>query len=414
MSITSNAEYARIQFATLAGLEQALLKYWNIESSPESAIVIQGDENWIFTDGGPARHSLHLHNLKTAQLHPQTTYRYQVGAVNVQSETQWSSIYEFHTPSRDDDFHFLVVSDMGINNAVAYKHLVKLAKEHTHDFVAMVGDQAYDMADQNGSKGDQYMNFVQELYARLPFLGTPGNHESLYNFTHYKNRFNILPFQESGFENPDMYSIDYKSLHLVSFSTEVLFEGSDAEIETALHWLDNDLRKANKHRQKRPWVVVFSHRPLYCSTQTISQDCTYRAAHVRNGVSDFDLRTFSPGIEKLLVERNVDLYISGHVHNYERTYPVTNGTVTARTYTDAPSLFHLVVGNAGQPERPDLFNSTGPYADWSAFRFDGYGYTDIKVTPTSLELIHRETKTDGTLGDIVDRVTVTKDVKKYN
>ena len=32
------------------------------------------------------------------------------------------------------------------------------------------------MDDFNGTKGDQYMNLMQEVWARVPYLGVPGNH----------------------------------------------------------------------------------------------------------------------------------------------------------------------------------------------------------------------------------------------
>lgn len=64
----------------------------------------------------------------------------------------------------------------------------EIASSHEYDFVAIMGDQGYDLADFNGTKGDEYMNFAQEFYANVPILTTAGNHESIYNFSHYKNR----------------------------------------------------------------------------------------------------------------------------------------------------------------------------------------------------------------------------------
>lgn len=68
----------------------------------------------------------------------------------------------------------------------------QLANTHDYDFVAVMGDQGYDLADFNGTKGDEYMNFAQEFYANLPILTTVGNHEAPYNFSHYKNRYTSI------------------------------------------------------------------------------------------------------------------------------------------------------------------------------------------------------------------------------
>lgn len=72
------------------------------------------------------------------------------------------------------------------------KQLVQLAKSHAYDFVTVSGDQAYDLADFDGRKGDEYMNFAQQLYSTVPYLGVTGNHEGAYNFSHYKNRW-VIP-----------------------------------------------------------------------------------------------------------------------------------------------------------------------------------------------------------------------------
>lgn len=74
-----------------------------------------------------------------------------------------------------------------MNNAVTMEQLVKRASHY--DFFALTGDQAYDLSDFDGTKGDQYMNFVQPLFASLPYLGVVGNHETAFNYSHYKNRF---------------------------------------------------------------------------------------------------------------------------------------------------------------------------------------------------------------------------------
>lgn len=67
--------------------------------------------------------------------------------------------------------------------------MIDLGKTHKYDFVTLAGDQAYNMEDFNGTKGDEYLNFMQDLYAQVPYLGAVGNHEGAYNFTHYKNRY---------------------------------------------------------------------------------------------------------------------------------------------------------------------------------------------------------------------------------
>lgn len=72
-----------------------------------------------------------------------------------------------------------------------------------------------------------------------------------------------------------------------------------------IDWLINDLRRVN--RQKTPWVVVFIHRPWYCSS-----GC-------EPGVA------WQQAFEKILYDNSVDLVAHGHVHNYEVFAPIYNG-----------------------------------------------------------------------------------------
>ncbi len=40
-----------------------------------------------------------------------------------------------------------------------------------------MGDFAYDMGDNNGTVGDEFMNIMQPLIAHFPYMVSPGNHE---------------------------------------------------------------------------------------------------------------------------------------------------------------------------------------------------------------------------------------------
>ena len=68
-------------------------------------------------------------------------------------------------------------------------------------------------------------------------------------------------------------------------------------------WLDADLRKA---RASADWIIVYGHRPLYCSNLDTLSDCTVDARRLREGPNN------QQGIEDLLIAHNVDLYLAGH------------------------------------------------------------------------------------------------------
>jgi len=106
-----------------------------------------------------------------------------------------------------------------------------------------------------------------------------------------------------------------------------------------VQWLQADLAAVN--RTKTPWVIAIAHRPMY-STGTSSYQ-----VNVRNS------------FQAAMLAGGVDLFFAGHIHWYERMYPITaNGTVdnssviNSNTYMTNPgvSMTHIVNGQAGNIE----------------------------------------------------------------
>ncbi|KAK4514725.1 Phosphate metabolism transcription protein [Mucor velutinosus] len=385
-SWVSNGKAIRVQFSTISSVENSRLHYWYDSDNDD---VVYENLNWEFVDGGIAKKSQFMHTFTSKQLVPSTIYKYNIETTD-KDQVFVSNTYEFHTPQEDAvSFKFLATGDLGVANAVSMPLFKELAQNHDYDFVAIMGDQGYNLDDFNGTKGDQYMNFAQDFYANVPLLTTAGNHEEA---------FDLMPYYESNFDNAMQYSIDYKSLHLISFATEVFFEGSDAQVQTSLQWLESDLIKASRRRAKVPWIIVIGHRPLYCSILS-NPDCKENAETLRFGHSK------QQGLESLLVKYNVDI---GHKHNYERTFPVRNDTALTRSYHNAPSFFQVITGNAGNYEGGDVFDKDTEIPSWLGNRFQGYGFSTIEISPRHLDLHHYETHIDGTLGRLQDHVRVSK------
>ena len=90
----------------------------------------------------------------------------------------------------------------------------------------------------------------------------------------------------------------------------------DTKSYQQLAWLAEDLASVN--RTKTPWVFAMTHRPMYSS-----QVSSYQT-NVRNA------------FEPLMLRYNVDAYFAGHIHWYERMYPLmANGTVDTASIVDA-------------------------------------------------------------------------------
>lgn len=114
---------------------------------------------------------------------------------------------------------------------------------------------------------------------------------------------------------------------------------------------------------KRPWIITFGHRPMYCSNDNDS--CRELATLIRRGLPF----TYFFGLEDLFYHYGVDVEIWAHQHSYERLWPIYNYTVHNGSYNEpyrnpmAP--VHLVTGSAGCKEGHANFVRDVPV--WSAF-----------------------------------------------
>jgi hypothetical protein len=166
------------------------------------------------------------------------------------------------------------------------------------------------------------------------------------------------------------YSWDAGLVHYVAISTEVYFGvsgGVDGNLKAMYAWVDADLAKANANRANVPWVVVHGHRAIYCSG---GHDCDDQATTVRDGLNG------SYGLEALFFQHGVDLYVNGHEHSWERTYPIYQGKFDA-SYEAPKATVYVVTGAAGCKELHKPW--THPQAPFTAFRSNTFGYSRMNI-----------------------------------
>jgi hypothetical protein len=167
------------------------------------------------------------------------------------------------------------------------------------------------------------------------------------------------------------YSFDYGMIHTIVLSSEHNLSPSSSQYE----WLENDLQKVN--RSVTPWLVVESHRPLYCSLN-IPKDSI---------VGDSMRREF----EHLLHQYNVDLFLAGHYHIYQRS---CNGLYQSKCNVGGPA--HITIGSAGA----DLdLTASLLRRSWSASFLREHGYGRISVMNSSVLHFEFISNEDGSVKD---------------
>uniref|UniRef100_A0A3P8UJ37 Purple acid phosphatase n=1 Tax=Cynoglossus semilaevis TaxID=244447 RepID=A0A3P8UJ37_CYNSE len=340
-----------------------------------------GGKYTLFVDSGEEKRKMFIHRVTLTDLKPAAVYVYHCG-----SDDGWSDVFSFTALNDSTSFspRFALYGDLGNENPQSLARLQKETQLGMYDVILHIGDFAYDMHEDNARIGDEFMRQIQSIAAYVPYMTSPGNHESTY--------WNL------------------GSAHIVSISTEVYFylEFGLELLFKQYEWLKKDLEEANKpeNRAARPWIITMGHRPMYCSDDD-QDDCTKFDSYVRLGRND--TKPPAPGLEDLFYRHGVDLELWAHEHTYERLWPVYGDKVyngsKEQPYQNPKAPVHIITGSAGCREKTDLFNPNP--RDWSAFRSTDYGYTRMQVVNTSH--IYLEQVSDDQYGNVIDSIWVVKE-----
>jgi len=299
------------------------------------------------------------------------------------------------TTSLNETFVFAAYGDMGatdISDPTVLK-LTELAQRRKINAVIHAGDISY----ANGVQYvfDDFFRKIEPISAYVPYMVAPGNHESGFNFTAYKHRF-AMPAVESDSDTNMYSSFNYGNIHVIAYNAEE-DHGLAPNLKPGgeeYNWIEQDLIKANANRAQQPWIMVFGHRPFYCSSQGQSGDihnCDTNAVRLRSFVED------------LFFNYQVDLVFTAHLHDYERTWPVYQ-EVAYPNYNNPGAPVYVVCGAAGNQEfLEDDWEYPAPV--WSAGpRIAEYGFCMLHVNATALTV---EFVADSN-GQTLDSFTITK------
>jgi len=240
---------------------------------------------------------------------------------------------------------------------------------------------------------------MEPIIANMQYMTTVGNHEvgvlgALNLSIGYIERF-MLPGHQSlseDFSNM-FYSWNYGNTHFVAVDTE---NGIDTAEFTGqqVEWLSNDLSSLDRSRY--PWVILYGHRPFYCSNsnenQNLNFDCGLEASYLRNQV------------EAVVNKYNVDVIFTAHEHNYERLWPIKVGGIPVNTYNKPGAPVYIVNGAGGN--REGVMRRHQPNNNWSANFISNWGYmiiTTYNSTVMDLDFYASDTN------EQVDHITLVAD-----
>src|SRR5688500_9371090 len=283
----------------------------------------------------------------------------------------------------EENFNFAAAGDFGCSSNT--QNTIENMQTKDPEIVLALGDLSYH------STADCWFDMMSPIKDKL--MITLGHHDvedGQAKMNQYMNSFSLdKPF----------YSYDYNKVHfLVMSAKSVYYKGSEQ-----YNFVLEDLKKASENENVN-WIVVSSYGPPYTSP---SEHTAFK-----------ELReVYHPVFEQY----GVDLVLSGHNHNYQRTYPLTYNpndtgepTVTNTAATDydgqKDGIVFAIVGTGGVNFYS--FNGQAPFVD-TQFA-NKFGFLNIDISNGNPDTKLTGTFYDNKGGQILDQFTIEKDPKNKN
>jgi len=393
---------------------------WRSNASMPQSSATAHAATYSAGEGGWAPNGTILSAVMTA-LQSGVSYTYTVGAGSAMSDPRDFTLPP--APSASASLRLAVTADMGTIVPLGWAVADRLAEDHLisgrFDAVVLVGDLSYATIEPSScSPTNPSCDEVEwtwdafglqtEPYASTAMLissvgnhdHVPGNFTPLYPTPGLTQRSDFAAFsarytdQVGGGNGSFWSSVDLGPVHYVVASTEHDFAPGSPQAD----FLEADLQAVD--RSTTPWVFVALHRPVMSASVLEFADHSPGAK-------------LSAAFEPLFRRHSVDLCIAGHIHSYEYTFPVFNGTVlggyapgtentTMPTFVDPPAPIYVVQGTSGALPENVFFD---PAPAWSAKRFLGsFGYGRVTVTGAE----HLLWEFVGLYGEVLDAWAVNK------
>lgn len=255
------------------------------------------------------------HTVLLSGLLPNTKYFYTIGSTS--NDKQGDEENYFITAPKTGTIQpvrIWSIGDFG-NGSLAQREVrdsyLRYSKNHPADLWIWLGDNAYSYG-YDAQFTYKVFNLYKSIFKYLPLFPSIGNHDYAKkgyldsaslgtNFPYFK----IFDCPENGecggvpSKTEKYYSYNYSNIHFIVLDSY----GARSDKESDMYkWLSADL-KANNAR----WTICYFHHPPY-SRGTHNSDKPGESTDIRQNIIP------------LLEKYKVDLVMSVHAHDYERTY----------------------------------------------------------------------------------------------
>jgi Calcineurin-like phosphoesterase len=288
------------------------------------------------------------------------------GSFDIMDSSGPSKIKNFsgNLSNEKTEFDFVVAGDYGCDSKTR-KTINNMEKENS-DLVFALGD----LSEVKDPKC--FFKLVSKLDGNNKFKIALGEDDTDSNKIHSSSRYSDF-VRHFDLESP-FYSFDYQNVHFLAMSTGkgsyIPYEYGSAQYQ----FIDNDLNKATNN-SNIDWIIVYGYRPFYTSPTIHPAEEIVR-------------ETYAPLFEKY----GVDLVITSHNHNYQRSYPLVYNMEHSRhpivkdvnaTHYYMPGVpIYVGVGTAGN----NLYDFRGQ-APFMVTQSRETGFLHVNITDTNQDVL---------------------------
>jgi Calcineurin-like phosphoesterase len=274
-------------------------------------------------------------------------------------------------------FNAGVAGDWGCNsNTDATVNRIK--SFHSPERVFALGDYSYQ------STATCWLNKISSVKSitRIAI----GNHEDDDNegFSQYMSAFGL---------SKTYYTMTFSNMRVIVMDTDRVSYSSGS---SQYNFVVNELQKASQDPNIK-WIVVYLHKQLYTSPNTCSSSsCSNTGSDATNLRNIYHAKFDQYG---------VDVVMNGHLHNYQRTYPIKydSGSPSSpikacsntNNYGDCQGEIYVTVGTGGV----NLHGLSGKSSFVASQQDDRFGALDLNIEGGGYTLAGRYYTNDGVQRD---------------
>jgi hypothetical protein len=310
-----------------------------------------------------------LNNLK-----PQTRYFYRVTCTDAEGNVARSDVLTFQTaPEANSGWAFGILGDTQRNPEVTRKCAEGIFALRPNLMI-----HCGDVVDDGFAKHQWVSDLFEpssKLFAHVPSFPVIGNHEKdahwYYDYFHLPAPEYYYTFE---FGNAQFFMID---------SNKDLSRGSEQ-----YEWLERELKKS-----KATWKFAAHHHPAFSSDENDYGDLWKGKETQGYSWGDKNARALVELYEKY----GLDIAFAGHIHSYERTWPILNMTINQKN-----GVRYIVTGGAGGG-----LEEAGPQRSWFTLHVKrGHHYCFATVQDRTIQF-----KAYDIDGRLFDTFELTKEAK---